>query len=193
MTSKPFWIDHEYDREYSGDGVSRYGGYVRQGCSDPWTDDGRHVELAAFAWRRATGPVMVPGYVRRHSRIAAASVERNDWDGGLIAAVTMLLPWPGEFRLLAGQLRDWIGGDWLEPAFRAPGGEELAANRFLLASAELQFPVPLARLPQPPDRARELEAVCRDAVAVLVDELNQAITPVLAAIEIPGIPERSDR
>ena len=51
-----------------------------------------------FAWRRATGPVMSPGYVRHHPRVLAARVERSGWDGGLVAGVTLVSPWPAQLQ-----------------------------------------------------------------------------------------------
>jgi hypothetical protein len=74
---EPFWIDCEYDRDNASDGVSRYGAYIRQARFEPWTDNDHAVELAEFAWRQATGPVMAPGYVRRHGRILSAHIARS--------------------------------------------------------------------------------------------------------------------
>src|SRR5215469_18526947 len=79
-----FWIDHEYDQANSSDGISRYGAYIRQRIStsfaECWNgtsgDSGRE-RFAAAAWRTATSPVMVPGYVRRHPRLTGAQVERK--------------------------------------------------------------------------------------------------------------------
>ncbi len=81
-----FWADRDYDREFASDGISRYGAYLRDASFEPWTDDDQAVEWAVFAWERATGPVMSPGYVRCHSRVLPA---------GWRAAGTTGAWWPG--------------------------------------------------------------------------------------------------
>jgi hypothetical protein len=194
-TSAAFWIDHDYDREHASDGVSRYGAYVRDGTFEPWTDD-RAVELAEFAWRRATGPVMSPGYVRRHPPIRLARLERSSWDGSLLAMVDLVISQPEPLRYMpAGdgpaRRRDWpaefsfsTGHDqWYEP-----GGEDLARGRYLLCTASLRFTVPLTGLATPPARLSTplLVAQCRDTVAALVRTLNTIVSPVIARIEGDG-------
>ena len=57
----PFWVDRYYDCAHASDGISRYGSYLRDATFEPWTDNDHAVEWAAFAWRRATSPVMSPG------------------------------------------------------------------------------------------------------------------------------------
>jgi hypothetical protein len=89
-TPDPFWIDTGYDRDNASDGRSRYGAYIRQGAFEPQAGSDPAVELAVFAWRQATGPVMVPGYVRCHRRILSERLERSDWDGELLACVDLL-------------------------------------------------------------------------------------------------------
>ena len=93
-----FRIESDYDREYASDGISRYGSYLRDAAFEPWTDDDRAVEWAEFAWRRATGPVMSPGYVRCHPRVRQARLQRSGWDGSLIASVRLACSWPDQLR-----------------------------------------------------------------------------------------------
>ena len=57
----PFWVDRDYDCAHASDGISRYGAYLRDATFEPWTDHDQAVEWVAFAWRRATGPMMSPG------------------------------------------------------------------------------------------------------------------------------------
>lgn len=187
-----FWIDHEYDRENASDGKSRYAAYVRQATFEPWTDDDQAVELAVFAWRQATTPVMSPGYVRRHSRIATARLERSDWDGSLLALVDLVMLQPKHLIYLRsdeerGHWRDWpheyqFGSDryvWFEP-----GGEDLARSPYLLCTASLRFTVPSGALPEPPALPTgEFVSVCQTAVAELVRELNAIVGPVIDRIE----------
>ena len=184
-----FWIDIDYDRENATDGVSRYAAYVRQAAAsfEPWSDNDQAVELAVFAWQQATGPVMAPGYVRRHPRIAAARLARSDWDGSLLATVDLVIPQPPNLRWMRsdedrGMWRDWpvqrafAGGD----RFYEPDGDELARDPYLLTTASLRFTVPHAGLPEPGGADVD---TCKRAVAVVVRELNAAVGPVLARIE----------
>ena len=184
-----FWADAEYDREHSSDGSSRYAAYIRQASFDPFTDADRHVELAEFAWRQATTPVMSPGYVRRHPRILSVQLERSDWDGSLIACVDLVMPQPRPLAYLRADDRG-MWSDWpSEHSFaidrtvwHEPGGEDLARSRYLLCTASLRFVVPSGDLPQP-DPAGADAGTCKESVAVLVRELNAVIGPVIARIE----------
>ena len=98
-----FWVDRDHDREHASDGISRYGAYLRDAAFEPWTDHDQAVEWAVFAWRRATGPVMSPGYVRYHPRVLAARLERSGWDGSLVAGVDLVSAWPEQLKTaLAG-------------------------------------------------------------------------------------------
>ncbi len=83
MSPTAFWVDRGYDRDSASDGGSRYGAYVRErlgwftdaGC---WEWDDSAPRFAAVVWRIATGPVMVPGYVRMHPKTTCAeSLVRN--------------------------------------------------------------------------------------------------------------------
>ena len=184
-----FWVDAQYDRDNASDGVSRYGAYVRQATFEPWTDEGRAVELAVFAWRRATPPVMAPGYVRRHPRILSARLERDDYEGSLVAAIEILTNAPSELRGARlpgdGYWRDWptewsFGSD--RDLFRDPSGEDLArGGRYMLGSVTLQFKM-TSDLPGPPAGGADV-ATCKEAVEILVAELNVIVGPVIDRIE----------
>src|SRR5512135_182732 len=156
-----FWVDRDHDRKYASDGISRYGAYLRDAAFEPWTDNDQAVEWAVFAWRRATGPVMSPGYVRYHPRVLAAGLERSGWDGGLVAGVSLVSSWPEQLKTaLARGLRlgdrDTYWQDW--PAeclggtisYFEPGEAEIAARPYLLLTISLQFTVRSAALPEPP-------------------------------------------
>ncbi|GAA3925885.1 hypothetical protein GCM10023085_03920 [Actinomadura viridis] len=190
----PFWVDEEYDREYASDGVSRYGAYVRDRlassfaeCWETWGEpSSRRVEFASAAWRTATGPVMAPGYVRSSSRVLGARVERNQWDGSLIAAVSLVAPWPAalarSFDWQGGRRwRDWpteLRGDGYE--FVEPTEQDVAGAPFMQASLALTFAVPVDRLPEAPEGPDDgVEDCARQAVEGLVVELNRAVGPVV--------------
>jgi hypothetical protein len=187
-----FWIDAEYDRDQSSDGISRYGAYVRQGWSGPWCGESRPAELASFAWRRATGPVMAPGYVRMHPRVRSASLGISDWDGSLIAAVDLIAPQPKDFRYLRsdrGTWKDWPAEGWRDLRYHEPYGDELDGKCFLLTTIGLRFTVPAGDLPAVPGEGEplfttdQLVAACTKAVAVLVREMNAAVRLPLDRIE----------
>jgi hypothetical protein len=191
-TATAFWVDRDYDRAHASDGISRYGAYLRDAAFEPWTDHDHVVEWAAFAWRRGTGPVMSPGYVRYHPRVLAAQLERSSWDGSLAAAVTVISSWPEELktRLARGLKlgdRDAFWQDWpIEclgdtVSYYEPSEADVAARPYLLATARLQFTVPSAALPDPPATSAVLLSAGQQAVAVVVAELNRIVRPVLVA------------
>jgi len=187
-----FWIDHDYDRSLASDGISRYGAYLRDATFEPWTDHDQTVEWAAFAWRRATGPVMSPGYVRCHPRVRGAQLERSGWDGSLAVGVTLVSPWPEQLtRALARGVRlgeqDAYWQDWPTEyrsgditCYYEPSEADVAARPYLLATVGLQFTVPSAELPEPPATSADLLSAGQQAVAVVVAELNRIVSPVLA-------------
>lgn len=188
-----FWVDRDHDREYASDGISRYGAYLRGAAFEPWTDHDQAVEWAVFAWQRATGPVMSPGYVRSHPRVLAARLERSGWDGSLVAGVNLVSSWPEQLKTaLAGGLRlgdrdaywqDWpseyLGGDII--SYHEPSEADVAARPYLLASVSLQFTMPSAALPEPPATSAALLSAGQQAVAIMVGELNRIVSPVLRA------------
>jgi hypothetical protein len=190
-----FEIDTEYDQDHSDDGVSRYGSYVRDRMSafaEAWDgtwDDGT-VPFACTAWRTATGPVMAPGYVRRHPRILSAQIVRNEWDGSLAADVSLITGWPSALLKLTAWY-DWPSEHSFlsdREVFTEPSGEDVIRHQFLLPSARLCFSMPVAQaaLPLPAEswaRGHVVEEAARQAVAILVRGLNAITGPVLRRIE----------
>jgi hypothetical protein len=186
-----FWIDQDYDRAHASDDISRYGAYLRDAAFEAWTHHDQAVEWAAFAWRRATGPVMSPGYVRYHPRVLAAQLERSGWDGSLAAGVTLVSSWPEEIKTpLARGLklggRDAYWQDWPTEclgdtvSYHEPSEADVAARPYLLATLGLQFTMASAALPEPPATSAALLSAGQQAVAVAVAELNRIVGPVLA-------------
>jgi hypothetical protein len=188
-----FWVDCDLDREYASEGISRYGAYLRGATFEPWTDHDQAVEWAVFAWRRATGPVMSPGYVRCHPRVLGARLERSSWDGRLVAGVDLVSSWPERLKtaLAAGlglggrdaYWQDWPteyrGGDTI--SYYEPSEADVAARPYLLATVGLRFTVPSAALPEPPATSADLLSAGQQAVAVVVAELNRIAGPLLGA------------
>jgi hypothetical protein len=189
-----FWVDRDYDRSHASDGVSRYGAYLRDATFEPWTDHDQAVEWAVFAWERATGPVMSPGYVRCHPRVLGARLARSGWDGSLAAGVTLVSAWPEQ--LIRGLARAVRLGDqeayWQDwPAEYRSGGPacyyepseaDIAARPYLLTTVSAQFTVPSASLPDPPAASADRLEAGRQAVAVVLPELNRVVGPVLSAV-----------
>ncbi|MCQ0004515.1 hypothetical protein [Actinomadura madurae] len=198
-SAAPFRIDAEYDREYASDGVSRYGAYVRDRLNSSFAEcwDGtwgepssRLAAFAAAAWRTATGPVMAPGYVRYHSRVLGARVERSQWDGSLIAAVSLVAPWPAALARSSDWRRGRCWRDWPSELcgdgydFVDPTERDVTEFPFMQAILALTFPVPVDRLPAAPDGPGDgVEERARRVVEGLVAELNQAAGPVLDVLE----------
>jgi len=178
------WIDHDHDRANASDGVSRYGAYLRDHADlfDPWGEapDGvtRHpVEFAIAAFKVATGPIMSPGYVRFHGRVQGHDALRSNYGGRLLLSVALAVPSPVRLRW------DWRGWErdfhdrYLEPDDCRPVG---------LARLELRWPVPTDRLPTPGRPRRPGVPNLADAagaVAVLVEQVNATVGPVLADLE----------
>ena len=193
QTLTAFWVDRDYDREQASDGISRYGAYLRDTAFEPWTDDDQEVEWAVFAWRRATSPVMSPGYIRCHPRVLAARLERSGWDGNLVAGVDLVSCWPEQLKIvLVRGLRlgdrdaywqDWPaeyrGGEII--SYHEPGEADVAVRPYLLATVSLQFTVPSAGLPEPPGTAAALLSAGQQAMAIVAAELNRIVGPVLGA------------
>ena len=189
----PFWVDRDYDCAHASDGISRYGAYLRDATFEPWTDNDHAVEWAAFAWRRATSPVMSPGYVRYHPAVLGARLERSGWEGSLAAGVTVVSAWPEEIKTTAARSvrlgdrdsywQDWPteyrGGDTV--SYYEPGEADVAARPYLLATLSLHFTVASAELPEPPATSADLLSAGQQAVTVVVAELNRIVGPVLAA------------
>ena len=191
-TVTAFWVDCDYDRAHASDGISRYGAYLRDATFEPWTDDDQAVEWAVFAWRRATRPVMSPGYVRYHPRVLSARLERSGWDGSLAAGVTLVSSWPEDFKsalVRAVRLgeRDAYWQDWPTEyrgveatCYFEPSEADIASRLYLLTTVSLQFTVPSAALPQPPATSAVLLTAGQRAVAGVVAELNRIVGPVLS-------------
>jgi hypothetical protein len=178
------WIDRDHDRANASDGVSRYGAYLRDHAHlfNLWGEapDGvtaDPVEFAIAAFKVATGPIMSPGYLRWHGRVCDHSAGRSEDDDRLLLSVTLAVPSPVRLPW------DWRGWErdfhdrYLEPDDRRPVG---------LAQLELRWPVPTDQVPTPTRPRRPGVPNRRDAtgaVAVLVEQVNATVGPVLADLE----------
>lgn len=186
MTSKPIaWTDDAYDRDYSSDGISRFGAYVRQ-RAHLFIDDWEPLSPATFAatvWTIATAPVMSPPYVGLRHDVCDVICHVGEDGDCLLAQLEVRLPWPNGLRG-NGKLAAW--SSW-RPAdkwdYDGPHLMEPAEDRpALLASAVLRLPIPDAQLPAPCRFAALDVAVAKRAVAVVCEHLNTHAAPVLAEL-----------
>jgi hypothetical protein len=188
--SQAFWIDQDFDREHAPDGNSRYGAEVRGQASEfaeSWGDISP-VTFAATAWRLATA--LRPGYVRWHRRIVAAECLRSPWDGSLTCEVSLASPWPAELTWTRQWCRDRGWRDWpqLFGQYAPPSEQDLTRDPHLRASLLVQAPVRLDDLPPAPaGPGDEISQRAQLAVAVVVRELNDLISPMVEQLEA-GLP-----
>jgi hypothetical protein len=191
--TQAFWIDQDIDREHAPDGISRYGAEVRERANDfaeSWGDISP-VTFAATAWRLATA--LRPSYVRWHRRIVAAACLCSPWDGSLTCEVSLVSPWPAELTWSRQWWRDRGWRDWpqLFGQYAPPSEQDLTRSPHLRASLLVQAPVRLDDLPPAPaGPADEVSRRAQRAVAVVVRELNDLISPVIQQLEA-GLPASS--
>ena len=188
MTPPLVWIDHEYDRAYASDGVSRYGAYLRQ-RADWFRDVDTPKEFAATAWRVATGPVMSPGLVRIRPDLGSVTLDFDEGGEGILRA-TVRVPLPQHrLRGASEQLRYPIG-DWHTERTWDPEGtrhEEPRASRehaAVLVTAAVLIPIDTARLPHVD--AEDCDPVNRTAatraVLELATQINERGGPLVDAL-----------
>ncbi|MGH3303337.1 MAG: hypothetical protein ACRDOK_16970 [Streptosporangiaceae bacterium] len=181
-----FWLDQAYDREHAPDHVSRYGAEVRERSGEfarTWADISP-VPFTVTAWQLATS--LTSAYVRWHRRITAAACRSSPWDGSLICEVTMVAPWPAELRQTRAWCRDRGWRDWpqLFGQYAPPSEQDLTRAPHLRASLFIQALVPLDRLPPAPTgSADDAPGTARRAVAAVVRELNDLLTPMVSQLE----------
>ncbi|MGQ0843477.1 MAG: hypothetical protein ACT4QF_05025 [Sporichthyaceae bacterium] len=184
MTDAPIvWTDDLYDRDYASDGLSRFGGYVRQ-RAHLFVDDWEPLSPAAFAatvWTIATSPVMSPPYVHLRPDVSAVTCRHAEEPGLLLAEVEIRLRWPAglnDFPDLCG----WSSWDrWID---RPTNDVHLIApsehKRALLTTATLRVPIPETKLPTSCRFAEADVAIAKRAVAAVCSAVDVHVRPVLA-------------
>ncbi len=191
--TRPFWLDWDYDRANADTGTrSRYGNYLHQhqhtkSFREIWYDD-PSVEFARIAWRIATGPILAPPLVRSHPRVMGVSVERSDWDGEMIADVSLVSPRPQALATAktadGAYYRDYRIDAW--DTYEGISGEDLTRNAYLLTEVRLLWRLPVGKLPAIKEVPTGSDALFRQAVEcldVLVWALNREVGPVIAQLE----------
>lgn len=180
-------IDHQYDIDNASDGVSRYGAYIRQRrymFTDALEDQSR-TEFAAVAWQIARGPIMSPPYVRAHPQILDETICRSET--GLVARVNLATGPPAELCFPTWRrAREWAG--WPATAhgghFYVPEADEVR-QPYLLTTTTALIPMscPDLRLPVEGDTRELLVAGAKSAVELLLEQLNEALIPLIGQIE----------
>jgi hypothetical protein len=187
---RAFWLDEQFDREHGTGGRSRYDAEVDARLAefgDSWGDIAP-VAFASTAWRLAAE--LSPGYVRWHRRILSATCTRSPWDGSMTFAVSVISRWPAELTWTRQWQRDRGWRDWpqLFGQYTTPTDQDLTRRPHLRAVLQVEGPVPLDDLPPAPDGPdASVPATARRAVAVLVRELNEIVTPIIGQLEA-GVP-----
>jgi hypothetical protein len=181
-----FWIDRDYDRERAADGTSRYAEHVRQNTAafDGSWGDIAPVTFACAAWRLATTPV--PPYVRWHRRILSVACDRNPWDGGLTAHALLVAPLPAQLTTSRDWWRDRGWRDWPQTfgQYLEPTDQDLTRSPFLRTTLLIDAPIPLNALPPAPDGPSDtLADTAGLAVAAMVKELNELLSPIIRRLE----------
>jgi hypothetical protein len=144
------------------------------------------VAFACTAWRLATPPVAVPGFIRCHQRVLTARCEQNTWDGSLIARVSVVSPLPSA---LSASKAWWHDRGWQEwpqvfGQFVEPAQRDLAKYPFIRPVLHLDVPVPLEGLPVTPEGPDEaLVSTAQSALVSVMRELNRFLAPVIAQLE----------
>lgn len=187
----PFWFDWDYDRSHADTGTrSRYGNYLYQRESEfreIWADDPT-VDFAALAWRIATGPILVPPLVCSHRRVMGASVQRSNWDGEMVADVTVVSSRPQSLANAktadGNYYRDYRIGAWDE--YEGIDEQDLTRNSYLLTNVRLLWQLPagtLSTIKEVPASSDELFRRAVECLEVLVSALNREVAPVIAQLE----------
>lgn len=188
-------VDDAYDQENASNGYSRYAEYLRLNNGlfrDAWTDGPAPVEdpgeFAVHAWTVATGPIMVPGYVRVRPDLISIAFHRDENDLGLYAAIRV----PLDHRQIGGGAKqfpyawqDWTENrGWGEKGFytgvREPDDTKQPA---VLASAVVRIPGRDWDLPKPTAyEGRTLVDEARQAVRQLAEHVNTDAGPIVAKL-----------
>lgn len=191
MSTNPFWLDLEYDRDYASNGYSRYAHYLDDAARsfrEIYADD-PSVEFAAIAWRVANGPIMAPGLVRHHPRAITAEALRSDWNGRMVGSVRLVAPPPAQLANVrtpdGGWYHDLTLDSWAG-RYNGVGGQELEHASYLTTEVQVLWQIPdsvlprIAEVPPAGDIRYRHALACVEAV---VAEFNRQVGPIIAAVQ----------
>lgn len=188
-----FTFNDADDRDRASDGVSRYGAYLRHNSAlfNDWDADrvtGDPGGFAAAAWQVATSPIMAPPYLDwTAERVQSVTFTGSEHGAALIARVQVAVPRPAALAGVRG-FGDWDRGDRWNRGYHTPADDALARRPAMLTSSLLLFHIPTADLYAPTDTPDRLTAAdAKASVKQLATLLHGHLTPVLAALDTPGV------
>ena len=197
-TRKLVVVNGVYDRDSASDGRSRYGAYLRQHAEDfrdGWTDRPTPIqdpaEFAVHAWRVATAPVMVPGYVQIRPDLRSVTLHRDEDDGGLYADIRIPLPHShishigGHTKRFPYTWQDWEAErSYEDTAFHRLVEPRSTKRPSVLAEVTVRVPGGAwAGLPTPTAyEGTVLLEEARDAVSTVVAYINEDAGPMVETI-----------
>jgi hypothetical protein len=178
-----FTVGETYDRDFSSDGLSRFGAYLRRRAGMFDDGDGLTTESCSFAvsaWRIAQSPIMVPGYVRTHPRVLGTEPHGDDDHRVAITVRVAAALQPSLVQALDGW-RGWEHVGYSETRWVEPYDNDRPAAFTIVA---LRVPLVAAALPTPRYRAGVAEtATAKRAVHAVCDLLNEQLRPVLVELD----------
>lgn len=195
-TDKLVIVNDPYDRDNASDGHSRYGAYLRQNANlfrDAWSDEPRPVEdpaeFAVHAWRVATGPIMVPGYVQVRPDLHGITLHRDQDDHALYADIHVPLRHHhigGNTKRFPYAWQDWEKeSSWGEDGrYRGQLEPQPGKKPAVLATAIVRVPGrDWPSLPVPSAyEGRTLVNEAREAVSLVAAYINETAGPMVALI-----------
>ncbi|MCX4911841.1 hypothetical protein [Streptomyces sp. NBC_00878] len=194
-TQKLVVINDTYDRDYASNGRSRYGAYLQQRPEefrDSWTETPQPIEspeeFAMAAWRVATAPVMVPGYVQVRPDLRGVTLHTDDEDGTLYVDICVPLRHThigGDTKRFPYQWQDWqTERSYDDSVYHALLEPESNKKPSVLATATVRVPGrdwPALPAPTVYDGPKLL-GEARDVVTALVAYINDDAGPMVARV-----------
>jgi hypothetical protein len=180
-----FTVDETYDRDFSCDGRSRFGAYLRQRAGMFDYGEGLTTDRCSFAvsaWQIAQSPIMAPGYVRIHPRVLRTDACWDD-DRRVAIAIQVAAPLPGALvRVIdGGRWRGWEQVGFTETRWVEPYDNDRPAA---FTTVTMRISLAAAALPTPRYRTGAADtATAKRAVRALCDLFNAQIRPVLVALD----------
>ncbi|MFI6909786.1 hypothetical protein ACIBKY_51585 [Nonomuraea sp. NPDC050394] len=196
MTSNvAYRLNHDQDSTSASDGISRYGAYLRLNAHKfaAAFEYANAADFAAVAFEVATAPIMTPAYAQEHRRIITTRLA--PFSEHLIARVELVTGRPDALRAPAfrGESR-WYGWPTSASAFGAhsylPDSDDIAERSYLLTSTTAHFALTAAELPLPAGPDDEIELHAMRALEIVIDQLNDVLNPIIAALERDGMGAR---
>ncbi|MER7937885.1 MULTISPECIES: hypothetical protein [unclassified Streptomyces] len=183
-------VDDEYDRENG----SRYDTYLKKNqtgiAASQWDDGLDPVRFAVDVWNIATGPIMVPGYIRVRPDLFAVKIHRDEWDGHLYAEIRLPLPQHSlSGPRLSSEWRDWEPERFQhgvpEEFTRLGEPETSGVTKAILTTTTVLIPGRDWALVTPTAlEGATMYEEARRAVALVCDHINREAATVIGALKL---------